>query len=163
MVNGSDGLRCLTMTQPWASLVAVGAKRWETRDWKPTALGPLAIRSGINLDPAGGPDGLAAMCAREPFASALAAAGLDARTLPLGVVLCVVDVVDVQPTDGLFGIPDEPERSFGDYAPRRWMWQLENLRPLHAPIACDGQPGLPPLPEDTTRLVLDQASACSSA
>lgn len=39
-------MRCLTLTQPWATLVAIGAKRIETRSWSTSYRGPLAIHAG---------------------------------------------------------------------------------------------------------------------
>jgi hypothetical protein len=38
-------MRCLTLTQPWATLVAVGAKQVETRNWSTRYRGRLAIHS----------------------------------------------------------------------------------------------------------------------
>lgn len=39
-------MKALTLHQPWASLIAVGAKRIETRSWSTTYRGPLAIHAG---------------------------------------------------------------------------------------------------------------------
>jgi hypothetical protein len=39
----------LTLTQPWATLVAVGAKRVDTRDWDTDYRGPLAIHAAKGL------------------------------------------------------------------------------------------------------------------
>lgn len=38
-------MKALSLTQPWASLVAVGAKRIETRSWRTSYRGPLAIHA----------------------------------------------------------------------------------------------------------------------
>src|SRR5690348_17556570 len=38
-------MKALTLTQPWASLVAIGAKRIETRSWSTSYRGPLAIHA----------------------------------------------------------------------------------------------------------------------
>jgi activating signal cointegrator 1 len=38
-------VKALTLTQPWASLVAVGAKVIETRSWSTSYRGPLAIHA----------------------------------------------------------------------------------------------------------------------
>ncbi len=38
-------MKALTLTQPWAHLVAVGAKRVETRSWPTPYRGPLAIHA----------------------------------------------------------------------------------------------------------------------
>ena len=39
-------MKALTLHQPWATLVAVGEKRIETRSWSTDYRGPLAIHAG---------------------------------------------------------------------------------------------------------------------
>jgi hypothetical protein len=43
-------MKALTLIQPWASLVAIGAKRVETRGWRTSYRGPLAIASRASSD-----------------------------------------------------------------------------------------------------------------
>ncbi len=38
-------MKAITLHQPWATLVAVGAKRIETRSWATSYRGPLAIHA----------------------------------------------------------------------------------------------------------------------
>jgi activating signal cointegrator 1 len=38
-------MKAITLTQPWATLVAIGAKRIETRSWPTNYRGPLAIHA----------------------------------------------------------------------------------------------------------------------
>jgi hypothetical protein len=38
-------MKTLTLTQPWATLVSLGAKTFETRSWKTDYSGPLAIHA----------------------------------------------------------------------------------------------------------------------
>ena len=43
-------MKAITLHQPWASLVAVGAKTVETRSWKPPCIGErIAIQAGKNV------------------------------------------------------------------------------------------------------------------
>ena len=44
-----DRIRALTVRQPWASLIALGHKRIETRSWKTDYRGPLVIHAGASL------------------------------------------------------------------------------------------------------------------
>lgn len=37
-------MKVLSVLQPWASLIAIGAKRYETRSWRTDHRGPIAIR-----------------------------------------------------------------------------------------------------------------------
>lgn len=42
-------LRCITIRQPYPSLIAHQVKRFETRSWKTSYRGPLAIHAAANL------------------------------------------------------------------------------------------------------------------
>lgn len=66
------GMRCLTLWQPWASLIAVGAKRFETRSWGTDWRGSLAIHASLKWSRE-----QADLCATRPFAAALRAHGIE--------------------------------------------------------------------------------------
>lgn len=38
-------MKALSLTQPWATLVAIGAKKIETRSWSTSYRGPVAIHA----------------------------------------------------------------------------------------------------------------------
>lgn len=143
-------MKVLSLTQPYASLVAIGAKKIETRSWATGYRGPLAIHAAKGLDPVDGREGLAYLCQREPFASALGNAGLTAAALPLGAIIAIVELVDVvsiienwqYEIHGFKVIPEEPERSFGDYTGGRYAWLLRIVQQLRAPIVARGALGL---------------------
>lgn len=149
-------MKALTLTQPYATLVAVGAKRIETRSWKHWYRGWLAIHAANSFPP----DAREA-CFHEPFKSVLAAAGIEmiwreekgapgrARSdLPLGAVVAVAHLVTCLPTESLLGnrFPDwqlsEQERAFGNYGSGRFGWCLDEVRPLQEPIPAKGALGL---------------------
>jgi hypothetical protein len=147
-------MRALTLCQPHATLVALGAKRYETRGWPTKHRGPLAIHAGKNLAPVGGRRGLRALCGREPFRSVLFGDGpyADPDDLPRGEVLCVVDLVACLPTFALrygYARPlgralalGDHEFDFGDYSQGRWAWGLANIRVLPEPVPARGHQGL---------------------
>lgn len=131
-------MRTISLWQPWASLVVIGAKTWETRSWNTSYRGPLAIHAAKRWTPA-----QRALIAQEPFKSALMAAGI--YELPLGKVLGKVELVNTALCTSLKGhvifstggdgiIIQGPELSFGDFAPGRYAWQLENPERLDTPI-----------------------------
>jgi activating signal cointegrator 1 len=62
-------MKALTLTQPWATLVAIGAKKIETRSWRTDYRGPLAIHAAKGF-PAKFRN-LVNWSAEEPFASVL--------------------------------------------------------------------------------------------
>ena len=164
-------MKGLTLTQPYATLVAIGAKKIETRSWSPSYRGPLAIHAGAGLGPVGGKLAFVDLCLTEPFHDALLAAGVRrATTLPFGAVVAVVDLVDCCPIvlpkllgDGAkkgeyleIGQRGYTQRhevrgaelAFGDYTPGRSAWLLAEIRALPQPIPCRGALGLWTVPAD---------------
>jgi hypothetical protein len=130
-------MKCLTLMQPWATLIAAGAKRVETRSWATAYRGPLAIHASARL-----PAATRMLFAQEPFASAFREAGiLRPEDFPLGKVLAVCRLVDCQRIT-VESRPEEPEASFGDYTPGRWAWLLEDVEVLRGPVAARGRLGL---------------------
>jgi hypothetical protein len=135
----------LTLWQPWASLIALealnpGQGKWvETRSW------PTAFRGRLVIHAAKGGlshRDLAALCADEPFRSALSLLGCrDSRDLPRGAVVAVTDLVDCVPTEALLGTrvdPQSPNAAFGDYTPGRFGWVLQDIRPVDPPLHAQG-------------------------
>ncbi|MDA8335257.1 MAG: ASCH domain-containing protein [Peptococcaceae bacterium] len=123
----------LTLRQPWASLIAQGAKQIETRSWPTSHRGLLAIHAAKR-----NPPDLRALIAHEPFLSALA--GLNPGDY-MGKVVAVVELVDCKLITS-DNIPPEPERSFGDYQTGRFMWILRSVRRLAEPVTARGKQGL---------------------
>jgi hypothetical protein len=84
-------LKALTLTQPWAQLVALGAKGIETRSWKTDYRGDLAIHAAKGF-----PREAVLHCFEEPFRSVLQAAGIrEPADLPLGAVIATAGLRDV--------------------------------------------------------------------
>lgn len=145
-------MRTLTLTQPWATLVAIGAKRIETRSWGTSYRGPLAIHAAKGLGSVGGPSGLIDICLNEPFMTAMRAAGkgflVPGQDIPLGAIVAVTSLIDVMPTEDVFkpgawpGRDTPEERAFGDYSPGRFAWVLGKVVPIREPIHVRGMMGL---------------------
>jgi hypothetical protein len=130
-------LKALTLTQPWATLVAQRQKRFETRSWRTDHRGPLAIHAGKGLDPVGGREGLAQTVDRLPRGVIVAVANLT-------VVHRVEDV-----RDSLGGKHEgRLEKAFGDYTDGRWAWRLDDVVALPRPLECKGERRLWDVPLD---------------
>jgi hypothetical protein len=128
-------MKCLSLKQPFATLVMIGAKRVETRSWPTAHRGPLAIHAARHFGPAA-----RALCEREPFRARLKAAGYPAADrLPLGALLGTVDVTDCRPAAGLGVDPASEEAALGDFRPGRWGWVLDNVSRLLRPVPCAGR------------------------
>lgn len=148
-------MKALSLTQPWATLIAIGAKRIETRSWQTPYRGPLAIHAAAGLSPVGGKRGLMDTCRQVPFRSVLLRAGyLGTPSLPLGAIVAVCALVSVVTTQLIkapggwgWSAPDgrlydfiltDQERAFGDYSNGRYAWLLADIRPLAEPIPAKG-------------------------
>ncbi len=152
-------MKALTITQPWASLIALGAKRIETRSWYTSFRGPFAIHAakGFTADDK-------EVCYTPQFRAALAPnvnihQPIESQ-LPFGKIVCVCDLLGCFPTSMLvwdeanndvqsglwpkgFEIADaNDEFTFGNYEAERFAWLLGNIRPLEVPIEARGAQGL---------------------
>lgn len=146
-------MKALTLTQPWATLVAVGAKRLETRSWYTRHRGWMAIHAAKGF-----PRWAKDMCLEPAFAEEL-----GPNNLPTGVVLATCRLISCIPTEELqenrvieldsltawhFGlvkthfVMTDEERRFGDYSPGRWAWLLADVTRLNEPMPAKGSMGL---------------------
>lgn len=106
-------MKALTLWQPWASLVALGVKRIETRSWPTTYRGPLLIHAAASVPAALGLGRRGRMTLGE-YEVEKDAAGLLLRgpiawpyRMPLGAVVAVADLVDVVPMSDTEDPPDD--------------------------------------------------------
>jgi len=147
-------MKALTLTQPWASLVAFGAKKIETRSWSTNYRGPLAIHAakGATTD-------VIRLAFVEPFKAVLNASGYRLFSqLPRGALIATCQLVGVIPVykiadhgvyqwtgpdgrDYRFDLTDQ-ERAFGDYTFGRYAWLLADVYELHTPVPARGALGL---------------------
>lgn len=150
-------MKALTLYQPWATLVAIGAKKIETRSWGTSYRGPLAIHAGKNkryVDM----KGKDYICDVEPFYRVLESLAREKGhlwefgNLPLGKVIATCDLVSVKQIDGYDWVSgqvgwtkgqqlfeaSEQERFFGDHRVGRYMWFLANIKMLAEPIQAEG-------------------------
>lgn len=136
-------MKAITIHQPWASLVACGAKKIETRSWPTSYRGPIAIHAGAKWEMY-----RRELTYREPFHSALwpnmtkeeLALNGYGRTqlLPVGAVIAIADLVDcIAMTDEWIGNLPQQELAFGWYDIGRYAWMLENVRRIE-PIPARG-------------------------
>lgn len=72
-------MKAISLWQPWATLVAIDAKRFETRSWKTNYRGLLAIHAAKKFELV-----QKEYCLQDPFFAVLKANGLSVDNLPLG-------------------------------------------------------------------------------
>jgi hypothetical protein len=157
----------LTLTEPWATLVVLGLKRFETRSWATKQRRKILIHSAKGM-----PGWARETVDYEPFAPALIHAlgvrdvidvldMLDARR---GHIIGGVRVTDCIPSEiAAQQLADDPrELAFGDYSPRRYAWQLDTPVVLPTFVPCKGALSLwqvPPLQQDHVRAAFAQRAA----
>ena len=116
-------MKFLTIRQPWAQLIAVGAKTIETRPFSTKYRGPLAIHAGkawpvpvgewqVPSDRGPGP-------MIERLVSPLAGTyRWEAIRTPLGAVVAVCDLVDVVPITPDGHCPNPPDHGWASHVSR---------------------------------------------
>ena len=121
-------MRALTLTQPYAQLVILGRKRFETRGWTTGYRGLLAIHA------AKGWTAEDRQYARDQ--------GLDPDALPLGAVVGEVSLRAVYDSDHALTFVGAAEERMGDYSSGRYAWELAVPRRYVEPIPAKGRLGL---------------------
>ncbi len=132
------GGRCLSVRQPWASLIVLGIKKVENRSWTTDYRGRLLIHASARLevrnwsdvvDVAGPPLGIDEEL--DLTDEGLTLPALSA--LPLSAIIGSVELFDCVDVD------DVPEE-FDDagFAGGPVCWLLRDPRPLAKPFACKG-------------------------
>lgn len=124
-------MKAITLHEPWASLVAHGLKRVETRSWSTSHRGPLAIHAAVKWDR--GQREAWALWAREyPQLG-------PAELAPRGAVVARARLVEVRlMTADLIEEQTALELSAGDWQPGRFAWVLEDVERLAVPVPVDG-------------------------
>ena len=136
------------MTQPWATLVAIGENSIETRSWGTRYRGPLVIHAAKGF-----PRDARELCRLSPYRKVLARHGYaDASDLPLGSVIAVATLEGVMEFDrsslkdvrarAARGEFPPHEADFGDFSPGRYGWMLKDVRRLPDSIPARGMLGL---------------------
>lgn len=169
-------MRALSLSQPWASAVAFDLKSIETRSWRTSYTGPLAIHA--SMVPGRGYSALQHLLTLKPSlfgesSSALAdsiwyqawhsddsvlnpeeLANYDnlVRRLPPGAIVAVAMLYDCVPVEDVRDSISEQERILGDYSDGRWAWLLYKIESIE-PVPCRGSLGLWTVPDDVAAQV----------
>lgn len=146
----------ISLWQPWATLIALGFKRLETRSWSTSFRGRIAIHACKRSTQAE-----RMLCTQNDYIrEALATAGLSYDDLPQGAVVALSTLSGVaQMQEGptswqgdVLNLHDasqltEQERAFGLYGHGRYAWQLTETLALPTPQPCRGSQQIWKLPD----------------
>lgn len=144
-------MKALTLWQPWASLLACGTKKYETRSWATSYRGPIAIHAAKK------PFDTSPFFDKELhlFAEALNLPDIyNFDGLPYGCVIATAELV------GCYQIYDTGEHGayllknsgkvefirgneifFGDWTEGRFAWEFVNVTILPEPVPAKGKQG----------------------
>lgn len=144
-------MKAITIQQPWATLIALGEKRFETRSRRTNIRGTIAIHAGKSID--------RGACELEPIKSTLAKHGYTVDNLPTGAVIATVELIGsyrhyntIDNGVHIVRCPDNQydfekvhyingqEKSFGWWGEGRHAWEMANIKQIE-PIPAKGQQG----------------------
>ena len=128
-------MRAISLHQPWATLVAIRAKQFETRSWGTDYRGPIAIHASRHF-----PNKLQRLCCLPPFGTSLHKHGIRWTDLPRGAIVAIATIAACQQIKSAGDAPSMrlPEFHFGDWRIGRYAWHLENVIPLRIPLTTPG-------------------------
>ena len=124
-------MRGLSLHEPWATAMAYGLKKYETRSWGTDFRGLLVICSAK----------------RKMDNVALAIWGKYVQPHVKGLyvphyghALCVVELIECLPVEAIYVQPEE--KRLGNYAPGRWAWITKGEQRLDPAVPLRGRQGL---------------------
>lgn len=155
-------ISALSLHQPWATLIANGTKKQETRSWPPgkryighdiaihaaktrsaEAVADFIFEIGNDLIPLGGVVAIARLrgawkvselTATEPL-------GVPCQAHPTRTPACLA-------YQGDLSLPDyQPTDDYGDWSEGRWIWELDRVQSIPV-IPCKGRQGIWRLPKE---------------
>lgn len=140
-------IKCITIWQPWASAVALGLKRFETRSWDTGYRGPIAIHAAKRKMTR--EEEAEYFLANPTMKGALNGAGvLSPNDLPYGAIIAVAILDRTHPTAMLSRSLSRQEITFGDYTPGRYAWEFDGITAIPEPIPYTGRQGLYEIPRE---------------
>ena len=148
-------MKAITIWEPWATLIALGYKRVETRSWSTTWRGEIAIHAARTMK----------HCSFYNVNELCRRAGIsdeerDHLVLSVrpGHVVAVASLVDVWTTEKViaYDLISDRERALGDYGPNRYSWKIEDVRRIPRPFSAIGRQQIWNLSEDESERVRAQ-------
>lgn len=155
-------MKAITLWQPWASLIACGVKKYETRSRATNYRGPIAIHAA-KKNPHDIMVSLPFIVQKTMFDCLYEAFGIEGGAIAMMSVGCVVATaelvgcwpimactstygtgygyVGIEADGGIIISPYSDEYLFGDWTPGRYAWELANVQMLPEPIPAKGMQG----------------------
>lgn len=139
-------MKAISLWQPWASAIALGAKTIETRSWSTSYRGPIAIHAAKRTNE------LIEIFVKnsELYADVRALREFQgkkiAEAFPLGSVVATARLVDCLPSEKITDLSSS-NLILGDFSPGRFGWILKDIKALPEPLPYRGRQGLFEIPD----------------
>jgi len=143
-------MHVLSLLQPWATLVVIGAKTIETRSWSTRHRGHLLIHASQGK--------AGEIFAEDPLFKKYIP---QFNALPFGKIIGsaqldkILRTEDFDLTDAAMNNFTLEEKAFGDYNSGRFGWMLSGPVEFQNPIPARGMPGLWSCPQSIEILLKD--------
>ena len=121
-------MKAISLHQPWASLMACGAKSVETRSWKTGHRGPLLICSTAKQMTKETIKFLQHDYVQAALTSHFGVKEVLPEHFSYGTAICMVELYGVMPVEKMHVF--EREKTFGDYSEGRFGWITMLARPV---------------------------------
>ncbi len=135
-------MKVITLMQPWATLVVIGAKNIETRSWNTKYRGDILIHASSKKP---------SNELMEYMGHWLSVAGYSKHPEVYGAIIGKVELLETEKTESIlfdashghnkYNLTDQ-EKAFGDYCPGRYGWILGGNEKFKFPIFIKGMLGL---------------------
>ena len=132
-LQDSFKLKAISLWQPWASLIPLGLKHYETRSWKTDYRGKLLICSTAGNSKQ-----------HKEYLKICNELKLPPwENFLHGCAIALCDLTDcIKMTDEFLQQQSRTEILCGDWQVGRYAWKLENIQPIAEPFAVKGKQGL---------------------
>jgi hypothetical protein len=135
-------IKAISLHQPWASLIPMGLKEYETRSWSTSYRGPLLICAAKKTS-------LRQKLTHNYFLNKYQKILTDTDNyiewddLPFGYAVALVDLTDcIKMTQTFINQQLQSELDTGDWLFGRMAWKLDNIKRIIQPIPINGKQGL---------------------
>lgn len=122
--DSGDKMKCLTIKQPWASLIVNGYKSYEFRSWKTKYRGKILIHAGMSLE--------------KEYANKVKKYDLEYIK---GAIIGEAEIVDCILVDACFddSLRKENDIVYSSDHVGLYAWKLANIKKYEEPIYVKGK------------------------
>lgn len=161
---GGGGMKAISLWEPWATFMALGLKKNETRHWPTSYRGPLLIHAAKRKMTRAEFKTMRQIIDYKIGMGNLSYGML--YELQYGNVVCQVDLIDCQqirheicpkicPSGVSKNWKERAEYYFGNYDYGRFMWVTGNLKQFEDPIPYKGKQGFFNVPDEIIKGALE--------